>query len=158
MIGLAAVAGVEARANFRLEGANEATNLALAEARASKKVTEEALAQTRAAQAETRTALAQSEESRPQAEAVSTFLVEAFRSPDPSLDGREVKVVDILDRAGERLDKAFAGSPATRGTLLERAGHHLPGPGPVRQGRKPARQGPGRPRGPRSVPITPTRS
>ena len=68
------------------------------------------------------TALAQSEESRQQAEAVSTFLVEAFRSPDPTQDGRQVKVADVLDRASERLDKEFAGSQATKGALLDALG------------------------------------
>ena len=53
---------------------------------------------------------------------MSTFLVEAFRSPDPSQDGRDVKVADILDRASERLDKEFAGSQATKGTLLDALG------------------------------------
>jgi tetratricopeptide (TPR) repeat protein/tRNA A-37 threonylcarbamoyl transferase component Bud32 len=90
VVGLAAVAGVQAQANVRLKRANDKTNAALAD----------------------------SEDSRKQAEAVSTFLVEAFRSPDPSQDGRQVKVADILDRASERLDKGFAGSQATLGAML----------------------------------------
>jgi serine/threonine protein kinase len=108
VIGLGSVAGVQARANSQLRGANAATNQALAE--------------TREAQAQTRAAPAQSEESRRQAEAVSTFLVEAFRSPDPFQDGRSVKVADVLDRASERLGREFAGSPATRGALLHALG------------------------------------
>src|SRR4051794_34920041 len=64
-------------------------------------------------------ALKQSEESRQQAQAVSSFLVGAFRSPDPSQDGRQVKVVDILDRASKMVDVRFAGSQAVRGRLLE---------------------------------------
>jgi eukaryotic-like serine/threonine-protein kinase len=98
LIGLAAVATVEARANSALG----AKNLQLTE---EKKKTDEALAQ--------------SEESRRQAEAMSTFLVEAFRSPDPSRKGREVKVADVLDRASAKLDREFAGSPATKGALLD---------------------------------------
>ena len=66
------MATVQALANGRLRDANVAINGALAE--------------TRQSQAQTRTALEQSEESRQQAEAVRTFLVEAFRSPDPSRD------------------------------------------------------------------------
>src|SRR5205814_1802239 len=78
VVGLGAVAGVQARANGQLWNANAATRRALAEAKT--------------AQIETQAALAQSEESRKQAEAVSTFLVEAFRSPDPTQDGRQVKL------------------------------------------------------------------
>jgi tetratricopeptide (TPR) repeat protein len=108
VVGLGAVAGVQARANSRLRDANAATN--------------QALVQTQEAQAQTKAALAQSEESRKQAEAVSTFLVEAFRSPDPSRDGRTIKVVDVLDRASEKLGKEFTGSQATKGALLHALG------------------------------------
>ncbi|QDV39521.1 serine/threonine-protein kinase [Tautonia plasticadhaerens] len=108
LVGLAAVAAVQARANGQLRLANWATNLALVA--------------TRKAQAETAAALDQSEESREQAEAAVDFLVEAFRSPDPWLDGRQVKIADVLDRAAERLDKEFAGSQVTRGKLLDALG------------------------------------
>jgi serine/threonine protein kinase/tetratricopeptide (TPR) repeat protein len=94
VIGLGAVVGVQAQANVALRKANNATNKALD----------------------------QSEESRRQAEAVSKFLVEAFRSPDPSQVGREVKVVDVLDRATEQLNKEFTGSQATQGALLDALG------------------------------------
>jgi serine/threonine protein kinase/tetratricopeptide (TPR) repeat protein len=57
-----------------------------------------------------------------QADAVSTFLVEAFRSPDPSLDGRQVKVADVLDQASKGLDQGFEGSQATLGALLNALG------------------------------------
>jgi serine/threonine protein kinase/tetratricopeptide (TPR) repeat protein len=67
-------------------------------------------------------ALKQSEEARAQSEAVSSFLVEAFRSPDPAQSGREVKVADVLDRASKRLDQQFAGSPATQAALLDALG------------------------------------
>jgi eukaryotic-like serine/threonine-protein kinase len=125
LISLAAVAVVQARAHARLntaysllKTANDATKRALAEKTKAQDATAEALADTRAAKKATDAALVQSEESRKQAEAVSTFLVEAFRSPDPSRDGREVKVADVLDRASDRLDKQFAGSKATKGALL----------------------------------------
>jgi tetratricopeptide (TPR) repeat protein/tRNA A-37 threonylcarbamoyl transferase component Bud32 len=101
LVGLAAVASVQTRANKQLRLANDATKRALAE----------------------------SEESRNQAEATSAFLVQAFRSPDPSQDGRQVKVVEVLDKASERLDKEFTGSPATRGTLLDALGRTYQGLG-----------------------------
>jgi tetratricopeptide (TPR) repeat protein/tRNA A-37 threonylcarbamoyl transferase component Bud32 len=107
-IGLGAVAAVQARANVRLKRARDATAEALAA---------------------TQRALNESEESRQQAEAVKTFLVEAFRSPDPSQDGRQVKVVDVLERAGQRLDKESAGSPATQGLLLDALGQTYRGLG-----------------------------
>jgi tetratricopeptide (TPR) repeat protein/tRNA A-37 threonylcarbamoyl transferase component Bud32 len=106
--GLGAVAGVQARANLMLRRANDATRAALADTRAAKKATD--------------AALALSEESRQHAETVGAFLVEAFRSPNPEQDGRQVKVVDVLDRAGERLDEEFSGSPATKGKLLDTLG------------------------------------
>src|SRR6185436_18492441 len=67
-------------------------------------------------------ALGRSEESRRQAEAVSKFLVDAFRSPDPSLDGRQIKVAELLDRAVTQLDDGFAGDPKIRAELLDAVG------------------------------------
>jgi tetratricopeptide (TPR) repeat protein/tRNA A-37 threonylcarbamoyl transferase component Bud32 len=115
MVGLAAVAGVEARANSQLRLANQATKRALDD--------------TRKAQAETQAALGQSEESRTQAEAVSAFLVQAFRSPDPARDGRGVTVAEVLDQASERLEKEFGGSLPTRGALLDALGRTYHGLG-----------------------------
>ena len=108
VVGLGAVAGVQARANDRLRRANDETSTALAA--------------TKKAQTETEAALKQSEESRQQAEAVSTFLVQAFRSPDPSQDGRQVKMADVLDRASDRLAQEFAGSQAIKGAMLHALG------------------------------------
>ena len=56
--------------------------------------------------------------SREQAEAVSRFLVEAFRRPVPDQDGRELKVVELLTPAAEKLDVEFAGSPLIKAELL----------------------------------------
>ncbi len=61
----------------------------------------------------TQEALAQSEEARKQTSAVSTFLVEALRSPDPAHDGHNVKMADVLDRASEQLERGFIGSQIT---------------------------------------------
>ncbi len=94
VVALGTVAGVQARANGRLRRANE----------------------------ETKAALQQSEESRHQAEAVSGYLVESFRRPDPGQDGRTLKVVDLLDQAVAKLDDKFAGSPKIRGELLNALG------------------------------------
>lgn len=108
VIGLAVVSVVTVRANDRLTKANVAiTN-------ANKATTE---------------ALEGSKESLKQAEAVSTFLVEALRSPDPELDGRAVKVVDVLDRAAEQLDSDFDGSQATKGAPFNALGETYRGLG-----------------------------
>jgi serine/threonine protein kinase/tetratricopeptide (TPR) repeat protein len=106
LIGLGAVAIVQARSNAALIEANEATKQALDETRSEKAKTEEALAQS---------------------DAVRTFLVEAFRSPDPSQDGREIKVADVLDRASQRLSQEFRGSEATRAALLDALGQTYAG-------------------------------
>jgi serine/threonine protein kinase/tetratricopeptide (TPR) repeat protein len=106
----------------RATRAERAAARRLGEARQANAAATAALAATRKAQAATRVALEQSERGRTQAEAVSTFLTEAFRSPDPSRDGREVKVADVLDRAVEKLDAGLAGSPATKGALLDALG------------------------------------
>jgi serine/threonine protein kinase len=108
LFGLAAVAGVQAQANGRLLDANAKTQHALDETRDAKRETEEALTQ--------------SDESRKQTEAVSKFLSDSFRSPDPTLDGREIRVVDLLDRATEKLNNHFSGSRATRGAFLRALG------------------------------------
>jgi eukaryotic-like serine/threonine-protein kinase len=101
VVGLLAVAAVQATSNAALRKANGETM--------------KALASTREAQAETAAALAQSE-------AVEKFLVGALRSPDPSLDGKDVKVADVLEQAAEGLEDGFEGSDATKGALLEALG------------------------------------
>jgi serine/threonine protein kinase/tetratricopeptide (TPR) repeat protein len=106
--GLGAVTAVQAQANRALRKAYNAKDQALAE--------------TKQAQAETQAALAQSE-------AVSTFLVEAFRSPDPEQDGRTIKVADLLDRAADKLESEFSGWEATKGALLDALGRTYHGLG-----------------------------
>jgi eukaryotic-like serine/threonine-protein kinase len=76
----------------------------------------------RNAQAGTEKALRESEESRRLAEAVSGFLVNAFRRPDPSQDGRELKVVDLLDKAAKLLDTHPTLAPRTKGELFNAFG------------------------------------
>ena len=119
LIGLAAVAAVQTRANARLKGAYAVIARANVRLREANATTTRALAETSEAKKATEKALGESEESRRQAEAVSTFLVEAFRSPDPRQDGRQVKVADLLDRAAEKLDRGFSGTQVTKGTLLD---------------------------------------
>jgi tetratricopeptide (TPR) repeat protein len=118
LVGLAAVDLVKSRANDRLEAVNdqlEAVNERLIEANAR---TGRALNDANKAELAVEEALKKSEDSRLHAEEVSRFLVDAFRSPDPSQDGHTVRVFDVLDRAVDRLDREFAGPPTTRADLL----------------------------------------
>jgi serine/threonine protein kinase/type II secretory pathway pseudopilin PulG len=112
---LGIVAGVQARANRQLRLASAATMRALEQA-------QNAQAQTQAALAQSEASRKQAEESHQQAEAVTNFLVDAFRSPDPSQTGRDVKVVDVLDKAAEKLEKEFTGTAPTKGALLHALG------------------------------------
>jgi tetratricopeptide (TPR) repeat protein len=107
---------------WRATRAERVAEQRLGEVRRANAATTSALSETKKAQAVTQAALKQSEEARAQAEAVRAFLTEAFRSPDPGQDGRQVKVADLLDRAVEKLDKEFTGSAAVRGALLNALG------------------------------------
>ncbi len=81
-----------------------------------------ALDDTRRAKASTDDALANAEREREHAEAVSTYLMNAFRSADPEHAGRDVKVVDVLDQAVYELNNEFTGSPHIKGKLLNGLG------------------------------------
>jgi eukaryotic-like serine/threonine-protein kinase len=81
-----------------------------------------ALVATKKAQAETALALKESEESRRKAEEVRKFLVQALRSPQPELEGRDIKVAELLDRAAVDLDLKFNDDPKLKGGLLHTLG------------------------------------
>jgi serine/threonine protein kinase/Tfp pilus assembly protein PilF len=91
--------------------------------------TTKALDDTKQAKERTERALTESNEERRLAEAVSEFLVDAFRKPDPEKDGRALKVVDLLDQAVAKLDDEFVGSPRIKGELLEALGRTYSGLG-----------------------------
>jgi serine/threonine protein kinase/tetratricopeptide (TPR) repeat protein len=115
MVGLTALAFQQAHWNTNLKAANGETLAALKQARE--------------ARDEVKAALAQSEESRKQAEAVGDFMVDTLKKPDPSVDGRDVKVADVLDQAARGLEREFAGSRATQGALLDALGRSYSGLG-----------------------------
>ncbi|MBI4915546.1 MAG: serine/threonine protein kinase [Acidobacteria bacterium] len=56
------------------------------------------------------------------AEAVNTFLRSMLTSPDPRSRGIEVKVVDVLDRAAESVERDFAGRFTSQAAILETIG------------------------------------
>ncbi len=92
--GLRRALGAEGLARERLAQAEQSRE----EAERSQKETERALADSKHAQAKAETA-------QKQATATSDYLVNAFRKPDPTEDGRQLKVVDLLERAASQLDR-----------------------------------------------------
>ncbi len=54
---------------------------------------------------------------RKDAEDISTFLSNVMQSPDPTRDGREIKVVELLDGAAKKLETDLADQPAQRAKL-----------------------------------------
>jgi len=126
---LAAAAVVSAYLAVRATSAEGLANRRLADVQQANAATTKALAETTEAKKATDAALEQSEEARTQAEAVSKYLVESFRKPDPSQDGRELKVVDLLDGAVAKLDAEFAGSPKIKAELLNALGQTYSGLG-----------------------------
>jgi serine/threonine protein kinase len=61
-------------------------------------------------------------ENAARAERIADFLVRAFRSPDPALDGRKITMVQVLKRSVIDLQKEFDDDPNVKGRLLEAIG------------------------------------
>ena len=59
----------------------------------------------------------QTELARQEAEAISSFLVEVFQSPDAGRDGRTITVVETIDRAVKKLDTSLVAQPSQRAKL-----------------------------------------
>ena len=57
------------------------------------------------------------EVARKDAEDISTFLGEVFQSPDPTRDGHDIKVVELLDKAAAKLDTDLSTQLAQRAKL-----------------------------------------
>ena len=111
------------------KSARAETERALAGSERERERTKSALADSERARGETKNALADSERARAKAEtarkqaaAVSDYLVSAFRKPDPATDGRQLKVVDLLDRAAEQLDGDKNMGALTRARLRDALG------------------------------------
>jgi serine/threonine protein kinase len=88
-------------------------------------------ANTQRALAQTHARAAREEKNR--AEQTLKFLVDTFRKPDPSVDGRSVKVVDILDHAVKDLEGSLAGEPLLQATLFSAIGQTYSGLGMPRE-------------------------
>ncbi len=127
LVGLAAVAAVQARSNALLTKANDDIKRSLAEARDAKAATEAALAETRAAKAATDRALAESEESRQRAKGVLGFLkddVLAATRPEGQEGGlgKDVSVREAIDAAEPKIAGAFRGQPAVEADIRDTLG------------------------------------
>ena len=124
VVGLGAVAGVQARANNALRKANDATQQALGEAKEAKQATD--------------AALAQSEESRRQAEAVSTFPRRRVPQSGPRIHrpgGQGGGCTGPGQRPARQGVRRVAGD---QGGALGSPGPDLRWPGAVRRGSEPA--------------------
>jgi tetratricopeptide (TPR) repeat protein len=68
-------------------------------------------------------------EERDRAEKALRFLVDTFRRPDPLMDGRTLKVVDVLDQAVNDLEQSFSNEPLMKATVLSAIGETFSGLG-----------------------------
>jgi eukaryotic-like serine/threonine-protein kinase len=68
-------------------------------------------------------------EEKDRAEKALRFLVDTFRRPDPLMDGRTLKVVDLLDQAVSELDHSLRDQPVMKATLLTAIGQTFGGLG-----------------------------
>lgn len=62
------------------------------------------------------------QQARDQAEDVTTFLLDAFRSPNPDRDGHTVTVVEVLEQAVEKLDSRREMDSLRKAALLDAIG------------------------------------
>ena len=70
---------------------------------------------------------------RKQAEKVTDFLVEIFRSPDPERDGRTITVAETLGQAKMRVETEFPEDPPLQAKLLGAIGKTYSGLGLVQE-------------------------
>lgn len=110
--------GLATAAQSTAEAAEKKTAQALIKVRDAKAVTEKSLAETQQAKTAAETALATSEKERQRSQAVTDFLVTAFRAPDKSSDGRKVTMVQVLENAVRKMRNRFKNEPLVRATLL----------------------------------------
>ncbi len=66
---------------------------------------------------------------RDRAKKALQFLVTTLRRPDPTVDGRELKVVDLLEHSLNDLDRSFNDEPLMKATLLTAIGETFVGLG-----------------------------
>ena len=113
----------------QVEQAQSETRQALADSEDARGRAEGAQKQAEQARTASEQARVKAEVARNQAAAVSDYLVNAFRRPDPATDGRQLKVVDLLDRAADQLDRDRNMSVPARARLRDALGQTFLGLG-----------------------------
>jgi eukaryotic-like serine/threonine-protein kinase len=68
------------------------------------------------------TAMADMERESRKAQAINTFLEQMLLSPSPRGDGRDVKMIDVLNRSADLIDNAFAEQPEIEMSLRRTIG------------------------------------
>ena len=99
------------------------------EAQELQKVADRSLESARREQAAALASETQAKKEQDRAGKALEFLVAAFRKPDPALDGRSLKVVDLLDRAVRELNQSFRDQPLMEATILSAIGQTFGGLG-----------------------------
>ncbi len=79
------------------------------------------------ARAQSHEAVAQDQRDR--AETTLQFLVNIFRRPDPAVDGRSLKAIDLLRRAAREVEGPLGGQPVVQSTLYTALGKTFSGLG-----------------------------
>ena len=74
------------------------------------------------------------EDSAHRTERVLDLLVRSFRSPDPTIDGRDVKMVDVLIKAASDLEEDLTEDPLLKAKLLHAIGESMQSLGIYDQG------------------------
>ncbi len=74
------------------------------------------------------------EDSAHRTERVLDLLVRSFRSPDPTIDGRDVKMVDVLIKAASDLEDDLTEDPLLKAKLLHAIGESMQALGIYDQG------------------------
>jgi serine/threonine protein kinase len=120
-VALALLCGAVVSTYFAIDARRQAS-VALSreeEALESKQQADKSRRNAEARQKESEKARAEEARARKESEAVSQFLVSAFKSPDPGRDGRSVTVAEILDQAEKDLDAGLSDQPLTQAALLQ---------------------------------------
>jgi tetratricopeptide (TPR) repeat protein len=123
-----------ANSNAALRTANEAERRATQDADLKRREAVAAQNSERLAKLEAVAKRKEAEEARRKAKAVSSYLVKAFRSPDPWRSGRAITVTEILDQAAKELAVLLADDPQSKSSLLLAIGESYFGLGMYAQG------------------------
>ncbi|MGO9464529.1 MAG: tetratricopeptide repeat protein, partial [Isosphaeraceae bacterium] len=123
----------EAHARHSLKGQYLLTLKAAEEVRAQRRRAVENLQEANQQRALAQAHASAASDEKHRAEQALKFLVETFRKPDPSADGRSLKVVELLDHAVKDLERSLAGQELMQATLYTAIGQTYTGLGMPRE-------------------------